>query len=138
MHVHTIKSSCSLNPIKWLKKICSIKNILPVICDHNVLTKTDFGIPGEEISTDKGEFVGLFLNEQVNERDIFEAMDNVKDQGGLIYLPHPFDGRRGRSLCRYDDILNNRDFKRRVDIVEVFNSRCININPMRWLMNMPK
>ncbi|MBW9222333.1 PHP domain-containing protein [Methanothermococcus sp. SCGC AD-155-C09] len=129
MHVHTIRSSCSLNPIKWLKKLCSAKNILPVICDHNVLTKTDFGIPGEEISTDKGEFVGLFLNEQVNERDIFEAIDNVKDQGGLIYLPHPFDGGRGKSLCRYDDILNNKDFKRRVDIVEIFNSRCLDNRP---------
>ncbi|HIP83873.1 MAG TPA: PHP domain-containing protein [Methanothermococcus okinawensis] len=128
MHVHTIKSSCSLNPIRLLKKLCSKMGILPVICDHNTLTKTDFGIAGEEISTDRGEFIGLFLNEAVKDRDIFEAMDKVKEQGGLIYLPHPFDENRGRSLCRYN-ILNDRDFKKRVDIVEVFNSRCRDNRP---------
>ncbi|HIQ31907.1 MAG TPA: PHP domain-containing protein [Methanothermococcus okinawensis] len=128
MHVHTLKSSCSLNPIRLLKKLCSKMGILPFICDHNTLTKTDFGIPGEEISTDRGEFIGLFLNEAVNDRDIFEAMDKVKEQGGLIYLPHPFDENRGRSLCRYN-ILNDREFKKRVDIVEVFNSRCRDNRP---------
>ena len=128
MHVHTLKSSCSLNPIRLLKKLCSKMGILPFICDHNTLTKTDFGIPGEEISTDKGEFIGLFLNEAVNDRDIFEAMDKVKEQGGLIYLPHPFDENRGRSLCRYN-ILNDKEFKKRVDIVEVFNSRCRDNRP---------
>ena len=128
MHVHTICSRCSINPIKLLKKVCSIKDILPVIADHNVLTKVDFGIPGEEIATEKGEFIGVFLNEQINEKDIFEAMDKVKEQGGLIYLPHPFDGRRRRSLCRFD-VLNNKEFIKKVDIVEVFNSRCIQDEP---------
>ncbi|AEH06543.1 PHP domain-containing protein [Methanothermococcus okinawensis] len=128
MHVHTICSNCSINPIKVLKKVCSVKKIFPIIADHNLLTKVDFGIPGEEIATEKGEFIGAFLNEQVNEKDIFEAMDRVKEQGGLIYLPHPFDGRRRRALCRFD-ILNNKDFIKKVDIVEVFNSRCIEEEP---------
>lgn len=128
MHVHTIHSRCSINPIKILKKTCSIKKILPVIADHNVLTKVDFGIPGEEIATEKGEFIGVFLNEQINENDIFEAMDKVKEQGGLVYLPHPFDERRRRALCRFD-ILNDKEFIKRVDIVEIFNSRCIHNEP---------
>ena len=128
MHVHTIYSPCSINPIKMLKKICNKKGIIPVIADHNYLTKLDFGIMGEEIATNRGEFIGLFLNEQVNNKDIFEAIDSVKEQGGLIYLPHPFDSRRRRSLCRYN-ILNDKEFIKNVDIVEVFNSRCITNEP---------
>ncbi len=128
MHVHTICSRCSINPIYLLKKVCLIRGILPIITDHDILTKVDFGIPGEEIATEKGEFIGLFLNEQVNEKDIFEAMDRVKEQGGLIYLPHPFDGRRRRALCRFD-ILDNKEFVKKVDVVEVFNSRCISEEP---------
>jgi len=128
MHVHTIRSKCSLNNINLLRKICLKNNIVPVIADHNTLTKTDFGINGEEIATDRGEFIGLFLNEEINEKDIFEAIDKVKEQGGLVYLPHPFDERRRRSLCKFN-ILDNKEFIKKVDIVEVFNSRCITNEP---------
>jgi predicted metal-dependent phosphoesterase TrpH len=128
MHVHTICSRCSINPIKLLKKVCLVRNILPVIADHNILTKVDFGIPGEEIATERGEFIGVFLNEQINEKDIFEAIDKVKEQGGLVYLPHPFDERRRRALCRFN-ILNDKEFIKKVDIVEIFNSRCISNEP---------
>ena len=51
-----------------------MRNILPVIADHNVLTKVDFGIPGEEIATERGEFIGVFLNEQINEKDILKLL----------------------------------------------------------------
>ncbi|EHP86818.1 PHP domain protein [Methanotorris formicicus Mc-S-70] len=128
MHVHTIRSKCSLNNINLLKKICLKNDIVPVIADHNLATKTDFGITGEEIATDRGEFIGLFLNEEINEKDIFEAIDKVKEQGGLVYLPHPFDVRRRRSLCKFN-ILDDREFIKKVDVVEVFNSRCITNEP---------
>ncbi|UXM84249.1 PHP domain-containing protein [Methanococcus aeolicus] len=128
MHVHTINSRCSINPIKLLKKICNLKKITPITADHNVLTKLDFAIAGEEIATNRGEFIGAFLTEQINEKDIFEAMDKVKEQGGIIYLPHPFDQRRRRALCRFD-ILHDKEFIKKIDIVEIFNSRCLNNHP---------
>ncbi|MDK2790998.1 MAG: hypothetical protein PWP15_1507 [Methanothermococcus sp.] len=128
MHVHTISSKCSINPINILRKVCLKKEIIPVIADHNILTKVDFGIPGEEIATERGEFIGMFLNEQINEKDIFEAFDKVKEQGGLIYLPHPFDIKRKRSLCKFNN-LNDPEFTKKIDIVEIFNSRCIDNQP---------
>ncbi len=128
MHIHTINSGCSINPINLLKKLCNSKKITPIIADHNYLTKLDFSINGEEIATDKGEFIGAFITEQVNDKDLFEAMDKVKEQGGIIYLPHPFDSCRSRSFINFG-VLENKEFIKKVDVVEVFNSRCLNNNP---------
>ncbi|ABR55262.1 PHP domain protein [Methanococcus vannielii SB] len=128
MHVHTHSSRCSMNFLNILKKTCLKKGILPIITDHDVMTKTDFGIPGEEISTSKGEFCGIFLNEEIKEKDIFEAFDKVKEQGGLIYIPHPFDWQRKRSLCKFG-LLDSSEFIKKVDIVEIYNSRCIEQKP---------
>ncbi|MCS3922440.1 putative metal-dependent phosphoesterase TrpH [Methanococcus voltae PS] len=128
MHVHTINSRCSMNSIDKLEKICTKSGITPFIADHDQLTKVKFGVAGEEISTAKGEFIGLFLTEQINTKDIFEALDTVKEQGGLIYLPHPFDVRRRRTLAKFN-ILDDKEFIKRVDAVEVYNSRCVDNKP---------
>ncbi len=75
-------------------------------------------IPGEEISTDAGDLIGLYLNEAIPKRTpLGEAMDRIRAQGGLAYLPHMFDlTRKG---------VGEREEARRADIVEVFNPRCI-------------
>ena len=129
LHVHSIKSKCSLNP-KWLlEKLCKKYNIVPAVCDHNKLTKLNFAIPGEEVATNKGEFIALYIEEEIPKGlDIFEAFDRVKEQGGLICLPHPFDFKRSRSLVRFN-ILEDKEFLKYVDIVEVFNSRCRSLEP---------
>ncbi len=129
LHVHTIVSKCSLNPIWLLRKLCRKYNIVPAICDHNKLTKLDFAIPGEEIATNRGEFIGLFLNEEIPKGlDIYEAIDRVKEQDGLILIPHPFDHLRSRSLINFN-VLEEKEFIKKVDIVEVFNSRCRDLKP---------
>jgi len=128
MHVHTNSSRCSMNFMEMLKKTCAKKSIVPIITDHDTMTKVDFGIPGEEISTEKGEFCGMFLTEEIHEKNIFEAVDKVHEQGGLVYLPHPFDWRRKRSLCKFG-VLESSEFLKNVDIVEVYNSRCVEQRP---------
>ncbi len=129
LHVHSIISKCSLNPKGLLKKLCEKKKILPAICDHNKLTKLNFAIPGEEIATDRGEFIGLFLNEEIPPNlDLYEALDRVREQDALIYLPHPFDFNRRRSLAKFN-VLEEKEFLKYVHIVEVFNSRCRSIEP---------
>ncbi|CAB3287337.1 PHP domain protein [Methanocaldococcus lauensis] len=129
LHIHTIKSKCSLNPKRLLQKVCIKKNILPAICDHNKLTKTNFSIPGEEIATNRGEFIGLFLNEEIpSNLDLYEALDRVREQGGLIYIPHPFDIHRSKSLVKFK-VLEEKEFLKYIDIVEVFNSRCRSLEP---------
>ncbi|ENN96584.1 PHP domain protein [Methanocaldococcus villosus KIN24-T80] len=129
IHVHSINSKCSLNPKSLLRKMCKKYNLIPAVCDHNKLTKLDFAIPGEEVATNRGEFLALFIEEEIpGNLDIFEALDQVKEQGGLICIPHPFDSKRKRSLIKFN-ILEDREFLRYVDIVEVFNSRCRSLEP---------
>lgn len=49
-------------------------------------------IVGEEIKTSKGDILGLFLEEPVPARLApLETVRRVKDQGGLVGIPHPFD-----------------------------------------------
>lgn len=78
-------------------------------------------IPGEEIKTSSGEIIGLFLSEWIPPgMTPTETIDAIRDQGGVVYVPHPFDGiRHGRiSECGLDAIAD------KVDVLEVFNARC--------------
>lgn len=77
-------------------------------------------IPGEEIKTAHGEIIGLFLREWIPPRlDPLETIDRIHDQGGIAYVPHPFDRVRGSRMAEgeLDRIIG------RVDILEVFNAR---------------
>jgi predicted metal-dependent phosphoesterase TrpH len=76
-------------------------------------------IVGEEILTTEGELIGLFLKEQVPARlSPEEAIAAIKEQGGLVYLEHPYDTSR-RNL-REEAI---ERIAGQIDIVEVFNGR---------------
>jgi predicted metal-dependent phosphoesterase TrpH len=79
-------------------------------------------IIGEEVSTDSGEVIGLFINERIEpHRPLDETIQTIKDQGGLVYVPHPFDRLRGSHMDYGEFIrhLKKGDF----DIVEGYNSR---------------
>jgi len=78
-------------------------------------------ILGEEIKTDKGDVLGLFLKEQINghKKDPRWVMEEIKKQGGLVIIPHPFHG----SEKFKDDITKYLDL---VDGLEVFNGRMLN------------
>ncbi len=79
-------------------------------------------IVGEEISTTNGEVIGLFLSEQVPEgltpRD---TVDRIHAQGGVVYVPHPFDVMR-RSAIAEDALWSILD---QIDVVEVLNARVL-------------
>lgn len=48
-------------------------------------------IVGSEITTDKKvHIIGLFLKAEVKSKDIFSVIREIKCQGGLVVLPHPF------------------------------------------------
>jgi predicted metal-dependent phosphoesterase TrpH len=48
-------------------------------------------VVGEEISTEEGEILGLFLNEDIpKDLPAAEAVDRIRSQGGLVIAPHPF------------------------------------------------
>jgi len=70
-------------------------------------------IVGEEISTDKGEVIGLFLEKFIKPGKLQTVIENIKSQGGIIYLPHPFK----RSE------VTKTNFIKDIDIIEVWNAR---------------
>ncbi|MBN2074988.1 MAG: PHP domain-containing protein [Dehalococcoidales bacterium] len=77
-------------------------------------------IVGEEVLTDYGEIMGMFLKETIPSNiTVDEAISRIKDQGGLVCLPHPFDPLRGLTM----DMEEVDKLAPRVDIVEVFNAR---------------
>ncbi len=77
---------------------------------------------GEEIrvrdNNGSYEILGLFLNEKIKLGGFNEIVDQIKQQGGIACLPHPFDPFKVK--------FNNRDsLAKKIDAVEVFNARVI-------------
>ena len=79
-------------------------------------------IPGEEMKTDgQGEIIGLFLEEEIPRRMSFsDTIAAIRDQGGLVYLPHPFD----RLHAIADPATLHRHLAE-IDVFEVFNARLL-------------
>ena len=77
-------------------------------------------IVGEEVKTaDQGEVIGLFLEEKIPRGlTLQETIAEIKRQGGLVYVPHPFD--RLHSVPDYEHLLDVVDD---IDAIEVFNPR---------------
>ncbi len=120
MHVHTQYSAdCDLSPVV-IAKLETAKGIDCVaVTDHNSFDSFRYFrkagvkiIRGEEITTDEGHLIGLFIEEAVMSRNFAEACDEIKSQGGLAILPHPF--RSHKNPGRLYGL---------VDAVEVFNAR---------------
>ena len=79
-------------------------------------------IPGEEVKTDgQGEVIGLFLEEEIPRGMSFaDTIAAVRDQGGLVYLPHPFD-----RLHAIPDPSTLHRHLAEIDVFEVFNARLL-------------
>lgn len=76
-------------------------------------------IVGQEVATRRGELIGLFLNKQIPKNlEPDDAVREIKQQGGLVYLEHPYDTRR-----RCLDEESVEELADQIDIVEVFNGR---------------
>ncbi|HEX2346121.1 MAG TPA: glycosyltransferase [Gaiellaceae bacterium] len=79
-------------------------------------------IPGEEVKTDgQGEVIGLFLGEEIPRGMSFaDTIEAIRDQGGLVYLPHPFD-----RLHAIPDPATLHRHLAEIDVFEVFNARLL-------------
>ena len=82
-------------------------------------------IVGCEFTTEDGsQVIGLDLTEMISERSILELMHRIREQGGLVLLPHPF--RRGSGMFRTEMRRPDafvRDVLSATDLVECFNGR---------------
>lgn len=78
-------------------------------------------IVGEEITTTAGEIIGLFLSENIAPQlTPLATVQAIKAQGGVVYIPHPFETvRQGLSEATLDEIA---EF---VDVIEVHNGRAV-------------
>jgi predicted metal-dependent phosphoesterase TrpH len=101
-HLHTAASGDAVTSLEQLADRVSELE-LDVICitDHNVTSaavaaaERDIGarvVIGEEIRTPDGDVIGLFLTERIPYvLPLAEVVTLIRSQGGLVYLPHPFD-----------------------------------------------
>jgi predicted metal-dependent phosphoesterase TrpH/glycosyltransferase involved in cell wall biosynthesis len=134
LHMHTWHShDCSIGVEELLDHAESIGLGAIAITDHNVfagaLEAVERGrgrslivIPGEEVKTDtQGEVIGLFLREEIpSGLSMAETIAAIRDQGGLVYVPHPFD--------RLHSIPEPAMLQRHLaelDILEVYNARLL-------------
>ncbi len=129
LHVHTCCSIDCFTPLERIVERCLDLEISCVaIADHNIiegaLKLSEMApfkvIVAEEVQTTAGEIMGLFLSERVPPGlSPEETIARIKDQGGLVAIPHPF----GRSLLGNTNKLTSPHIMSQVDIVEAYNSR---------------
>ncbi len=130
LHMHTNHSHDCATPVEKLLETAKAQGLGAIaITDHNEISgaleareKAD-GIKiivAEEVKTaDQGEVIGLFIEEKIPRGlTLEETIAEIKRQGGLVYVPHPFD--RMHSVPDYEHLLKVVED---VDAIEVFNPR---------------
>ena len=130
LHMHTDHSGDCATPVEALLGEAKARGLGAIaITDHNEISgaleareKAD-GIKiivAEEVKTgDQGEVIGLFIEEKIPRgMTLQETIAEIKRQGGLVYVPHPFD--RLHAVPDYPHLLDVLDD---VDAIEVFNPR---------------
>ena len=130
LHVHTCHSKDSTSSPQKIVQHCLDTGInCLAVTDHDTISGAleleriaPFAvIVGEEIMTADGEMIGLFLKEQIAAHQSPEdTAAQIKDQGGLVCIPHPFDRFRSHSRIKADAL---KRITSEIDLVEVFNSR---------------
>lgn len=132
LHMHTDHSYDCETPVEVLLGTARERGLHTIaVTDHNEISgaleaqakASRFGvnvIVGEEVKTaSQGEVIGLFIEELIPKGlTLAETVAEIKRQGGLVYVPHPFD--RMHSVPDYEHLLT---VLADVDALEVFNAR---------------
>jgi len=133
LHMHTDHSGDCNTPVDVLLQTARDRGLGAIaITDHNEVSGAHEArkiaaqmddikvIVAEEVKTaEQGEVIGLFLEEKIPKgMTMAETIAAIREQGGLVYVPHPFD--RFHSVPDYEHLL---DVVEEIDILEVFNPR---------------
>ncbi len=133
LHMHTDHSPDCATPAELLLETAKTQGLGAIaITDHNEISGAIEAqeiaervggikvIVAEEVKTaHQGEVIGLFLSERIERgMSMNETIAEIRRQGGLVYVPHPFD--RLHSVPDYEHLLEIVD---EIDILEVFNPR---------------
>ena len=130
LHVHSKYSyDCNIDFGTIVDKALSRHIGCVAITDHNeiegALKMAIYSLPikviiGEEIKTSEGEIIGLFLKDYIQPSlSIMKTIDRIKEQDGVVYVPHPFDDVRNSTIT--EEAL--RMILPMVDVIEIFNYR---------------
>jgi predicted metal-dependent phosphoesterase TrpH len=134
LHMHTSWShDCLTEPEELVEHALAEGLKAIAVTDHNAFGGAQAAmaaakgsdllvIPGEEVKTDnQGEVIGLFLEREIPRGMPFaDTIAAIKEQGGLVYLPHPFD--------RMHAIADAKTIHRHlaaIDVFEVYNARLL-------------
>jgi hypothetical protein len=130
LHMHTDHSNDCATPVEVLLAEARTRGLGAIaVTDHNEISGALDArakangvkvIVGEEVKTkEQGEVIGLFIEEKIPRgMTLQETIAEIKRQGGLVYVPHPFD--RMHAVPDYEHLLPVIDD---VDAIEVFNPR---------------
>ena len=130
LHMHTDHSPDCATPVDTLLETAKRAGLGAIaITDHNEVSgalearERANGIKvivAEEVKTaDQGEVIGLFIEEKIPRgMTLQETIAEIRRQGGLVYVPHPFD--RMHSVPDYEHLLTVVED---IDAIEVFNPR---------------
>ena len=136
--MHTVYSRDSVITFPALVEACREKGIDAVaVMDHDVIEGAlEFAsrsdelraagervprvLVGEEVRSTGGEICGLFISERIPDHlEPRKTMELIKEQGGLVYVPHPFDLLKLKRL-RARELLELEEL---IDILEAFNGK---------------
>jgi predicted metal-dependent phosphoesterase TrpH/glycosyltransferase involved in cell wall biosynthesis len=133
LHMHTEHSHDCAVPVEDLLHHAEQIGLGAIaVTDHNVFSGAQEAvelardhaltvIPGEEVKTDAGEVIGLFLHEEIPRGlSMGDTIAAIREQGGIVYLPHPFD-----RLHTIPDARTLHAHLAEIDVFEVYNARLL-------------
>jgi predicted metal-dependent phosphoesterase TrpH len=134
LHMHTSWShDCSIDAAELVDYAEAERLGAIAVTDHNVfggaLEAADHArgrdlvvIPGEEVKTaGQGEVIGLFLEREIPRGMSWEeTVAAIREQGGLVYVPHPFD-----RMHAIPDPKTLHHHLSDIDVLEVYNARLL-------------
>lgn len=128
LHIHTRSSRDCLSEYADVISTARSRGLDRIaVTDHNEIegalrmrqAAPDLVIVGEEVKTAEGvDVTGLFLSEKIPKgTPAIETAQRIREQGGYVYIPHPFAGGKGGG----EEVLKR--LAPWIDVVEVFNAR---------------
>ena len=132
LHMHTDHSHDCATPVEVLLETARDRGLGAIaVTEHNEISGAQaaaaiadrYGVKvilGEEVKTaSQGEVIGLFITEKIERgMTLAETVAEIKRQGGLVYVPHPFD--RMHAIPDYEHLLPIVD---QIDLIEIYNPR---------------
>ena len=130
MHTHTMWSGdCTTTPDEIAEVLAEGSVDVVCITDHNTVSGALAlrdrlpvrVVVGQEVKTSVGEMIGLFLTERIPHGvKPLEAAARIHDQGGLVYVPHPYDPMRH---CLRSEAIDELAHAGAIDAIEVINGK---------------